>query len=91
MAHSRIMLIVLSLSAFAVSPSALADPERSYQAGRTLADLPPVDDRDAEQRIRDALRDAGARAGQDSGGGSEPSEPRVDPQIEREQRDPQYQ
>jgi hypothetical protein len=61
--------IAIAAVCFALfSGYAAADPEKAYDAGKTVSEAMTgkherVDDRDAAARGRDALRDAGARAG----------------------------
>lgn len=63
--------------------NATADPEKAYQGGKSLSDSMlgkdhpmhnrGVDDRDFEQRARDAMKEAGARAGGGNSGGGRDS------------------
>lgn len=42
------------------SSASFADPEKAFEAGKTAAGVPKVDDRDFEQRTRDYVKDRGA-------------------------------
>lgn len=57
------ILLTAPLMLSVLSAPAHADPEQAFKGGKTAAGLPKVDDRDAEQRVRDYLKEKGRQHG----------------------------
>ena len=60
----KAMTMVVAVAAVATLVStAMADPEKAYQAGKALSGIPKVDDRGSQERASDWMKRKGAEWG----------------------------